>query len=42
MDYGKMQMELNGEKRSIIVEEYESFGEPAFKLILEKSKWKRT
>ena len=33
---GKMQMELNGEKHSIIVEEYESFGESAFKLILEK------
>jgi hypothetical protein len=33
---GKMQMELNGEKHSIIVEEYESFGETAFKLILEK------
>ena len=33
---GKMHIELSGERHSIIVEEYESFGEPAFKLILEK------
>ena len=33
---GRMHMDLNGQKHTIIVEEYQSFGELAFKLILEK------
>ena len=33
---GRMHMELNGERHTIIVEEYQSFGELAFRLILEK------
>ncbi len=31
---GTMEMELLGERRSILVHEYESFGESAFRLIL--------
>ncbi len=32
----RMHMDLNGQKHTIIVEEYQSSGEAAFKLILEK------
>jgi len=33
---GKMRLDLHGEQHTIIVEEYESFGESAFRLSLPK------
>ena len=38
---GTMRIDLHGEQRVVIVEEYESFGEPAFRLSLAKPRGKR-
>jgi len=38
---GKMHIDLFGKQQTIIVEEYESFGESVFRLILKESRRKR-